>query len=454
MIFSSITFLYYFMPLVLGIYFLVPGQFKNIVLLISSLVFYAWGEPRYVFLMLAVIILGYVAGIFLKKAERERVRKIVLALAVIGDIAILCYFKYADFLIGSWNRLSGADVRLLNIALPVGISFYIFQTISYLVDVYKKEVEAQTSLLRLALYISMFPQLIAGPIVKYHQIDKELSYRKHSVSMCADGIRRFVIGLSKKVLLANSLGELCNIARTTADNSVLMCWMYAIAYTLQVYFDFSGYSDMAIGLGRILGFHFEENFNYPYISASITEFWRRWHISLGTWFREYVYIPLGGNRRGRIRWVVNIAVVWMLTGLWHGASWNYVAWGIYFAVFLMIEKLWLGKLLEKYKILGHIYTILVVMIGFVIFDGVNAVSFIKDITGTSALPLVNEYSLYIAKSYAVTFVIGIVAATPVVKRLKLKRLKNIEVVLYLLLLILVTAALINGSYNPFLYYRF
>lgn len=454
MIFSGITFLYYFMPLVLGIYFLVPGQFKNIVLLISSLVFYAWGEPRYVFLMLAVIILGYIAGIFLKKAEDERVRKTVLALAVIGDIAILCYFKYADFLIGSWNKLSGSDVRLLNIALPVGISFYIFQTISYLVDVYKKEVEAQTSLLKLALYISMFPQLIAGPIVKYHQIDKELSYRKHSVSMCADGIRRFVIGLSKKVLLANSLGELCSIARTTTDNSVLMCWMYAIAYTLQVYFDFSGYSDMAIGLGRILGFHFEENFNYPYISASITEFWRRWHISLGTWFREYVYIPLGGNRRGRIRWIVNIAVVWMLTGLWHGASWNYVAWGMYFAVFLMLEKLWLGKLLEKHKILGHIYTIFVVMIGFVIFDGVNAVSFIKDITGASALPLVNEYSLYIAKGYAVTFVIGIVAATPVVKRLKLKSLKNIEAALYLLLLILVTAALINGSYNPFLYYRF
>lgn len=457
MLFSSITFLYYFLPCVLAVYLLVPRQFKNFILFISSLVFYAWGEPKMVLLMVITILVGYVLGILTEKHAKWK--KVYLALAVIFCLGTLGYFKYANFFIENISAVFGISMPVLKIALPIGISFYTFQILSYNIDVYWGNVKAQKNPLYLATYITMFPQLIAGPIVRYKDVVAQLENRTHSIAKAAEGIRRFVLGLSKKILIANVLGELCEIFRQSDAQSVLFYWMYAIAFSLHIYFDFSGYSDMAIGLGKILGFDFMENFNYPYISKSITEFWRRWHISLGTWFRDYVYIPMGGSRVKPLRMFINIGVVWMLTGFWHGAAWNFILWGVFFAILLMIEKLFLLKHLEKTKFINHIYVLLLVVISFVIFNATSMFELGRDLQGMfgmRGLPIVSAETLYYLRSYAVVFAIAIIGATPIPKKIvsKIKAVQYVEPVALLLLMMIVTAYLVDGSFNPFLYFRF
>ena len=457
MLFSSITFLYYFLPCVLVLYFLVPRQFKNFILLISSLFFYAWGEPKLVFLMMITILVGYVLGILTEK--HCKYKKVYLVFAILFSLGTLGYFKYADFFITNFNAATGLSVPLLRIALPIGISFYTFQILSYNIDVYWGNVKAQKNILHLATYITMFPQLIAGPIVRYKDVALQLENRTHSIDKIGLGVRRFILGLSKKILIANVLGELCEIFRQSNEKSVLFYWMYAIAFSLHIYFDFSGYSDMAIGLGKIFGFDFVENFNYPYISKSITEFWRRWHMSLGTWFRDYVYIPMGGSRVKPVRMLFNVAVVWMLTGFWHGAAWNFVLWGVFFAVLLVVEKLFLLKQLEKSKIVSHIYVLLLVVISFVIFNATSLAQIGQDIGGmfgAGNIPLVSAETIYYLKSYGFVFVLGLIGSTPLPKQLvsKMKVTSYVEPVALLILLVVVTAYLVDGSFNPFLYFRF
>lgn len=465
MIFSSILFLYYFLPLTLLLYFVCPKRLKNAALLACSLIFYAWGEPGHVLLMVCSIFLCYVFGRQVEKHRAEKSGKRWCVLSVAVSLSFLIYFKYADFFLESVNAVTGFDIPLLHIALPVGISFYTFQLISYTADVYRGET-AQKNFIDLAAYIVMFPQLIAGPIVRYHDISAQLAQREHNWDKAAEGIRRFVPGLAKKILLANQLGELCSAFRASGEKSVLFYWLYAVALALQIYFDFSGYSDMAIGLGRMLGFTFAENFHYPYIAASITEFWRRWHISLGTWFRDYVYIPLGGNRRGEGRQLFNILVVWLLTGLWHGAAWNYIVWGLYFALFLMIEKRWLLAWLKKSRVLSHVYVLLLLLPSFILFDARNmgeAVSDIGGLFGMGGVPLVSAEAVYCLKSFAVVLLAGMIAATPAGRMLAGKILKYpsgrkllgaAEPTVLLVLMLVMTAYLVDGSFNPFLYFRF
>lgn len=457
MLFSSIPFLYYFLPCVLILYFAVPARTKNLILLLASLVFYAWGEPRLVLLMLITITVGYILGVLTE--DHPKHKKIFLILAIVLSLGALGYFKYADFFIGNFNAVTGLSIPLLKVALPIGISFYTFQILSYNIDVYRGEVPAQRDPLKLATYITMFPQLIAGPIVRYKDVAVQLEDRKYSVDKAALGVRRFVIGLSKKVLLANVMGELCEIFRQSDEKSVLFYWMYAIAFSLQIYFDFSGYSDMAIGLGKLFGFDFMENFNYPYISKSITEFWRRWHMSLGTWFRDYVYIPLGGSRVKASRHISNILFVWMLTGFWHGAAWNFVLWGLFFAVLLMVEKLFLLKYLEKAKVLNHAYVLFSVIISFVIFNGTSMGQIASDIGGMfgmGSVPLVTFETIYYLKSYVLIFALAIVSATPLPKIVvsKIKAVQYLEPLAVIVLFVMVTAYLVDGSFNPFLYFRF
>lgn len=467
MLFSSIPFLYYFLPLVLAVYFLVPRGLKNAVLFASSLLFYAWGEPRFCLFMLLSILQGYVFGRLIEKnAENRKWSKIFLTASVLLSLGLLGYCKYADFFISSLNAVTGLSLKLLRVALPIGISFYTFQILSYVVDVYRGDVPAQKSFLKLGTYIAMFPQLIAGPIVRYAEIAPQLDERETTFEDIAAGAGRFVIGLSKKVLLANVLYELITVFQKSRDLSVLFYWLYAVSFTLQLYFDFSGYSDMAIGLGRIFGFHFSENFNYPYISGSITEFWRRWHMSLGSWFRDYVYIPLGGNRVSNAKWLRNILVVWLLTGLWHGASWNFVLWGLGFAVLLVAEKLLYKERLEKTHVLKHVYVLLFVTLSFVLFNASSvkeAASQIGAMFGANGLPLVSAESLYYAKSYAVTFLIAAIGATPLCKNVVSKLAESargaqvlaiLQPVWLVLLLAACTAFLVDGSFNPFLYFRF
>ena len=417
MLFSSIPFLYYFLPLVLAVYFLTPARFRNAVLLLASLIFYAWGEPKYVLLMLASILSGYGFGLLQERYRGQKGAKLVCGLSVAVSLSFLLYFKYADFFLENFNAATGLGVPLLRIALPIGISFYTFQIISYTVDVYRGE-PAQKNLIHLAAYVAMFPQLIAGPIVRYSDIAQQLEHRSHSTALAAEGVRRFLIGLGKKILIANQLGELCSVFRASDEKSVLFYWLYAVAFALHIYFDFSGYSDMAIGLGKVFGFHFLENFNYPYISASITEFWRRWHMSLGTWFRDYVYIPLGGNRVGRARQLLNILVVWMLTGFWHGAAWNFVVWGLMFAVLLIMEKLWLLKPLSKCRPLAHLYVVFFVVISFVIFNAENmgqALSDIGGLFGAGGIPLVSAEAVYCLRSFALVLILAVLGATPLLR---------------------------------------
>lgn len=467
MLFSSIPFLYYFLPLVLAVYFLVPRGLKNAVLFASSLLFYAWGEPRFCLFMLLSILQGYVFGRLIEKnAENRKWSKIFLTASVLLSLGLLGYCKYADFFISSVNAVTGLSLKLLRVALPIGISFYTFQILSYVVDVYRGDVPAQKSFLKLGTYIAMFPQLIAGPIVRYAEIAPQLDARETTLEDVSAGAGRFVIGLSKKVLLANVLYELITVFQKSRDLSVLFYWLYAVSFTLQLYFDFSGYSDMAIGLGRIFGFHFSENFDYPYISGSITEFWRRWHKSLGSWFRDYVYIPLGGNQVSKSKWLRNILVVWLLTGLWHGASWNFVFWGLGFAVLLVAEKLLYKRQLERTHVVKHVYVLLLVTLSFVMFNAGSvkeAFSQLGAMFGAGGLPLVSAESLYYAKSYAVTFLIAVIGATPLCKNAVSKLAESargaqvlaiLQPVWLVLLLAACTAFLVDGSFNPFLYFRF
>ncbi len=467
MLFSSIPFLYYFLPLVLAVYFLTPRAGKNAVLFLSSLLFYAWGEPRFCIFMLLSIAQGYVFGRLIEKhAQNKKRSKLFLTASVALSLALLAYCKYADFFLSSVNAVTGLSFKLLHVALPIGISFYTFQILSYVVDVYRGEVPAQKSFLKLGTYIAMFPQLIAGPIVRYADIAPQLDSRQTTLEDVSSGACRFVIGLSKKVLLANVLYELITAFQQSRDLSVLYFWLYAVSFALQLYFDFSGYSDMAIGLGRIFGFRFQENFNYPYISGSITEFWRRWHISLGSWFRDYVYIPLGGNRVSKAKWLRNILVVWMLTGLWHGASWNFVLWGLGFAVLLVAEKLVYGRLLQRTHVLKHVYTLLLVTLSFVLFnaDSVSeAVLQLGAMFGAGGLPLVSTEGVYYLKSYAGTFLFAAIGATPLVSnaisrfgktRFGAQALTVLQPLVMLALLAACTAFLVDGSFNPFLYFRF
>ena len=466
MLFSSIPFLYYFLPLTLLCYFLAPRRAKNAVLLLFSLVFYAWGEPKYVLFMVASILQGYLFGRLVEKYRNyPRRSKLFLTVSVLFSLLLLGYCKYADFFIRSFNAVTGLSVPLLRVALPIGISFYTFQILSYVVDVYRGTVAAQRNLIDLGTYIAMFPQLIAGPIVRYADIEPQLKERRSTPDMIAAGAQRFVLGLAKKVLVANVLYQLITVYKSTTQPSVLYSWMYAAAYMLHIYFDFSGYSDMAIGLGKIFGFHFAENFNYPYISRSATEFWRRWHMSLGSWFRDYVYIPMGGNRVAPARRYFNILVVWVLTGLWHGADWNFVLWGLFFAVFLIMEKGFLLKPLQKLPVLSHFYTLLLVAVSFVIFDSAGlseAATHLGRMFGAGGIPLVTGEALYYLGSYAVTFIIAIIGATPFPTRMakqfsegKVGRaLSILAPAALVLVLAVVTAYLVDGSFNPFLYFLF
>ena len=465
MLFSSIPFLFYFLPAVLIVYFLVPRQWKNAVLLLFSLAFYAWGEPKYVILMIFSIGLFFGCGWAIGKCQDRKWKRFWLTVSVVISLALLGIFKYADFFIGSFNSATGLSIPLLRLALPIGISFYTFQCLSYTIDVYRGTVEVQKNLISFGAYVALFPQLIAGPIVRYVDVARELDSRTHSWEDAFLGARRFLVGLAKKVLIADNFALLMKLFRESSQPSVLFYWMYAIAFMLNIYFDFSGYSDMAIGLGRVFGFHFIENFNYPYMSRSIGEFWRRWHMSLGSWFRDYVYIPLGGNRVGKGRWVFNTFVVWMLTGLWHGAAWNFVLWGLLYAVFLLIEK-FVPAILKMPDLLRRGYVLLVVLLGFVLFNAVDIAQAGRDIAGLfgfGGAPLVNGETFYYLRSYGVLFLVGIVGATPLVwnwtNRLAAgektgKFTAVLEPVVLILLLLVCSAYLVDGSFSPFLYFRF
>jgi len=461
MLFSSIPFLYYFLPVVLLAYFLAPWKLKNTVLLLSSLVFYGWGEPKLLFLMIFTIILFWFCGLAIGRTGGNRQKKFWLLVSVVISVALLGLFKYADFFIGTVNSLTGLGIPMLRLALPVGISFYTFQCLSYTIDVYRGEVPPQKNILSFGAYVSMFPQLIAGPIVRYSDIARQLVQRTHSREEFFLGLRRFLVGLGKKVILADNFALLMKLFRESGEKSILFYWLYAFAFLFNIYFDFSGYSDMAIGLGRIFGFHFPENFNYPYLSKSVTEFWRRWHMTLGSWFRDYVYIPMGGNRVSRQKWVFNILTVWMLTGLWHGAAWNFVLWGLFFGVMLMVEK-WIPAIQRLPGILRHVYVLLVVIFSFVLFNAENIAMAAGDFAGLlgfGGIPLVSPESVYYLRSYAVLFCVGILGCTPVVKqvgsRIAANRLGAVLEPAFLAILLLVcTAYLVDGSFSPFLYFRF
>ena len=461
MLFSSIPFLYCFLPAVVLVYFLVPRKLKNTVLLLFSLVFYGWGEPKYVFLMIATIGVFYGCGLAIGKARNPKWKKTWLLTSVVVGLGLLAVFKYADFFIENFHAVTGISVSLLRLALPVGISFYTFQSLSYTIDVYRGDVPVQRNPISFGAYVTLFPQLIAGPIVRYSDVVRELDSRVHTWEDAMAGVRRFLIGLGKKIIIADNFALLVSLFRASGEKSVLFYWMYAIAFTLNIYFDFSGYSDMAIGLGRIFGFHFVENFNYPYLSKSVTEFWRRWHMSLGSWFRDYVYIPMGGNRVSKPRWFLNIFTVWMLTGFWHGAAWNFILWGLLFAGLLLAEKLIPGiqKLPNWAK---HCYVMLLVVLSFVLFNGESLSQVGSDFAGLfgfAGLPVVTPETLYHLRSYGLLFLAGFVGATPVVKNTA-KRVGQtkvgpvLEVLLLMGILLVCTAYLVDGSFSPFLYFRF
>lgn len=463
MLFSGIPFLFYFLPCVLLVYFIVPQKGRNAVLLAASLFFYGWGEPKFLLFMVFSIVQGYV---FARLIGRGRRKKLFLTLSLVLSFALLGYCKYADFFIENFNAVTGLSLPLLKIALPIGISFYTFQIASYEIDVYRGDVAAQHNFIDFAAYVAMFPQLIAGPIVRYRDIAPQLKERTHSLEAAASGASRFAVGLGKKVLLANILAQLVSAYKASAEQTALYAWLYAIAFTLQIYFDFSGYSDMAIGLGRIFGFSFPENFRYPYIAKSITEFWRRWHMSLGTWFRDYLYIPLGGSRCSRIRHIFNILVVWMATGFWHGAAWNFVFWGLFYAVLLMAEKFFLLPALKKGRVLPHVYVLLAVTLGFVLFDAASlkdALHQLGTLFGAGTASGLGTEALYMLRSYGVVLALAALGATPLPAMLwkKVQEAKSLAPVLTVAeplctfaLLALCTAFLVDGSFNPFLYFRF
>ena len=467
MIFSSISFLYYFLPATIILYFLAKDKYKNFVLLLCSLLFYFVGEPVYCLLMIFSAFSGYIHGLLIEKYKGSRYSKYFLISSIVISVGLLGLFKYSNFFIENLNNVFNLNIKFLKLVLPIGISFYTFQIISYTIDIYKGQANLCKKFTDFSTYVCLFPQLIAGPIVRYTSIQNELNNRHHSFENFSYGTTRFIVGLSKKVLIANNLGILVEIFNSTNEKSILFYWISAIAFSLQIYFDFSGYSDMAIGLGKIFGFNFPENFNYPYISKSISEFWRRWHISLGSFFRDYVYIPLGGNRAKKSRWILNIFIVWFLTGFWHGASWNFILWGLYFAIFLIAEKLFLNRVLEKLpSFICSIYLIFFIVISFVIFNSDNVKDifiYLSNMFGRGDIPISNDISVYYLKSYFLLIVISSIGSTPLLKIIVDKIKKNeigvkiisyLEVIFNIALLLLITAYLIDGSFNPFLYFRF
>lgn len=467
MVFSSISFLYVFLPVILLAYYITPRKFKNVTLFIGSLLFYFIGEPKYTVLLLISTVVDYSHSLMIEKHRGTSKAKLALISSIVINLGMLAFFKYADFIISIVNGVFGLAIEPLGISLPIGISFFTFQTMSYTIDVYRNEAKPQTNPLNLGTYVALFPQLIAGPIVRYKTISKELTDRSHSMDNISYGIHRFMIGLGKKVLIANTLGELAAVVRTTNQPSVLYYWLGAIAFALQIYYDFSGYSDMAIGLGRMFGFHFLENFNYPYISKSISEFWNRWHMSLGQWFRDYVYIPLGGNRQGKGKWLRNIMIVWLLTGFWHGAGWNFILWGGILGAFIMLEKICLLKWLEKLpSFIGHLYVILIIVFSFVIFNNETmsgVVEYFRGMFGGLDIPVTSIAASYDLRSYLLVFVIAIIGATPFTKLVSeklvetrpIKGLFKILIPVFLVSLLLVsTGYLVDASFNPFLYFRF
>ncbi len=475
MIFSSFVFLFFFLILTIGLYFILPKKARNFLLVVSSLIFYAWGEPIYVTIMVFSILFNWVIGIIIDKFKRKNgnadehsaIEKILLAFCCFVNLGALSFFKYTNFFIDNVNSIFDLSIEVMEIVLPVGISFYTFQTLSYVIDVYRGSVKVQKNLIDFAAFVTMFPQLIAGPIVRYSDIEIELTDRKESFELVANGIIRFIVGLGKKVLLANKAGALWDTiyAELGGEMTVGMAWIGALAYTFQIYFDFSGYSDMAIGLGKMFGFKFPENFNYPYISDSITDFWRRWHITLSSWFKEYVYIPLGGNRKGKARQIVNLFIVWALTGLWHGASWNFVLWGVYFFVLLMIEKLFLLKIFKKIpKFISHIYSLIFIIIGWIIFACTSLSDILAYIKNMFYGSLSSPMTIYVLSTNIIILIIMCIASTPFPKNIAKKVASKLSLSDEMRFIVKATAAMIvfvlsiayltGDSYNPFLYYRF
>ena len=468
MVFSSMIFLCVFLPVVLIVYYVLPKQLRNLWLLLASLFFYAWGEPRYILIMLFSTVFDYCNGRIIayatEKGRHDTLGRAALVLSVVGNLGILCFFKYTDFALETLNRLAGTQFGLLQLALPIGISFYTFQTMSYTIDVYRGETPAQRNIISFGMYVCLFPQLIAGPIVRYKEVQKEVDARTTTISGVVHGLQRFLVGLAKKVMLENQIGALWDDIKGlgSADMSMALAWLGALAFTFQIYFDFSGYSDMAIGLGEMFGFHFPENFDHPYESKSITEFWRRWHMTLGAWFREYLYIPLGGNRKGVVRQIFNLFIVWFLTGLWHGAGWNFILWGLYYFVLLVLEKFVLRGVLERLPaIVQHLYALFFVVVGWVIFacDDMGLLgSYLKALFGVG-VPAGNALALYEWDIQAPFLVILLIAATTIPVRIA-KQLTREEqrppllMVYTVVLLVLSLAFLVSGSYNPFLYFRF
>ena len=486
MVFSSVPFLYYFLPAVVLSYFALSfvteklvllfshnenaahktGIFtKNLILLLFSLLFYGWGEPKYVFLMLGTILMFWGCGLAIGYCKQKWAKRLWLIVSIVVSLGLLAIFKYADFFISNFNAVTGLSVSLLRIALPIGISFYTFQSLSYTIDVYRGDVAVQKNPIYFGAYVALFPQLIAGPIVRYIDVARELNDRQHTWENVKLGLRRFVIGLAKKIIIADSFAALISIFRASGEPSVLFYWIYAFAFLFNIYFDFSAYSDMAIGLGKVFGFHFIENFNYPYMSKSIAEFWRRWHMSLGSWFRDYVYIPLGGNRVGKGRWLFNTFVVWMLTGMWHGASWNFILWGLLYAVCLVIEK-WVPAIQKLPSVIRHFYTVLIVTLGFVLFNETDIARVGNDFAclfGFGKIPFSSTETLYYLRSFAVLFVLGIIGCTSLVKNTAVrlserpvtgKVMAAMEGLVLILLLLVCTGFLVDGSFSPFLYFRF
>ncbi len=468
MVFSSLTFLYLFLPVVLLFYFLVPKQARNFVLFVSGFVFYAWGEPVYIFLMTFTVLVDYTCGrVMTRFSSNQKARLAVLLVSIVINLSILAVFKYNSFVVQNLNDLFGLTITDPKIALPIGISFYTFQSMSYTIDLYRKSVPEQKSFVDYAAYVSMFPQLVAGPIVRYGDVQRELQKRTVSVLNLGEGAGLFIQGLAKKVLIANNVGSLWTRVKEipASELSVTTAWFGILAFTMQIYFDFSGYSDMAIGMGRMLGFHFPKNFDFPYVSKSVTEFWRRWHMTLGTWFREYVYIPLGGNRKGASRMVLNLLVVWMLTGLWHGASWNFVLWGLYYGILLIIEKVFLSKVLSKIPFsITRVYTFFLVVLGWVLFeftDITQAYAYYGAMFGTQGRAVADGTFIYLFSSYGLVFLVSMVLSMDWLNKLS-KRIyrrrpavaKGVAIALQIIMMLLCTAYLVDATYNPFLYFRF
>lgn len=458
MVFSSILFIFRFLPIAMGIYFLTPKKLKNLSLLILSLIFYSWGEPRYFLLMIASIFVDYFISINIEKNNKnKKIKILLLAISIIFNVGILFFFKYINFFIENINSIFNMSLNNVKITLPLGISFYTFQTMSYTIDVFLGKVKAEKNIINFGAFVCLFPQLIAGPIVKYIDISKELKNRDINLDEIQEGIRLFILGLGSKVLIANNIGSLWNEVETMGFNNIstILAWMGIIAFSLQIYFDFNGYSLMAIGLGKILGFNFPNNFNYPYESRSITEFWRRWHITLGQWFKQYVYIPLGGNRLGRARTYFNLFIVWFLTGFWHGASYNFILWGLYFFILICVEKNGLLNLLNKHKLISHIYTIFFILVGWVLFAVIDLNQIINFFKKMFIFNAGNEW-IYYLRNYIITYTIAIIFSTSFLKKIYNKFVKSniVDTIILITIFLLSIAYLVDSSYNPFLYFRF